>query len=83
MKNFEDYTLPELNLSTNAIKFIQEYFSVQLNRTIVPFYGTLLGIVREQKFIKNDNDIDMVWISNGCNKEEILEDYILANSKAI
>jgi hypothetical protein len=75
LKNFEDYTINELHSSVNAIKFIQEYFSVKFNRKIFPFYGTLLGIVRENNFIKKDNDIDMVWVSHGNNKKEILEDY--------
>jgi hypothetical protein len=75
LKNFEVYTEGELTATTNAIKFIQKYYSTQMNKIIIPFYGTLLGIVREKCFIKIDNDIDMLWISNGSNKKEILEDY--------
>jgi len=75
LKNFEDYTINELTGSVNVIKFIQEYFSIKFNGKIFPFYGTLLGIVREKNFILKDNDIDMLWISENIKKEDILADY--------
>lgn len=33
---------------------------VNNNISIIPFYGTLLGIVRENNFIKNDDDVDIL-----------------------
>jgi len=45
------------------IKDLIQFFKVEFNLKLHIHYGTLLGAVREQDFIKYDKDIDLVYIS--------------------
>jgi hypothetical protein len=38
----------------------------------VPFYGTLLGMVRDGDFIEHDDDIDMIYLGEAESFEEML-----------
>ncbi|HEU4543043.1 MAG TPA: hypothetical protein VFR23_18070 [Jiangellaceae bacterium] len=42
---------------------------------LFPFYGTLLGAVREQDFIGHDNDFDTVYISHHSAPEEVRQEF--------
>jgi tetratricopeptide (TPR) repeat protein/SAM-dependent methyltransferase len=52
-------------------KELDERFSLQL----FPFYGTMLGAVREQNFIGHDNDFDTVYISKHSSPEAVRDEF--------
>jgi tetratricopeptide (TPR) repeat protein len=43
--------------------------------TLMPFYGTMLGAVREQDFIRQDNDFDTLYISGHSSPESVLDEF--------
>lgn len=51
---------------TDIAKILRKY-----NIPLTPWYGTLLGIIREQDFIDWDEDIDLMVLSE--NKEDLLD----------
>lgn len=53
---------------SEAIVEIVDYFKKELDIQIYVIYGTLLGVVKKQKFLLNDDDIDLAYISK-YNKE--------------
>jgi SAM-dependent methyltransferase len=60
-----------LELFGQVRKEIGERFDLQL----IPFYGTLLGAVRERNFIGHDNDFDTVYISGHSSPEAVREEF--------
>lgn len=46
-----------------------------LGSTVFPFYGTMLGAVREQNFISYDNDFDTVYISEHTEPDAVREEF--------
>jgi SAM-dependent methyltransferase/tetratricopeptide (TPR) repeat protein len=60
-----------LELFFQLRKELGDEFGVQL----FPFYGTMLGAVREQNFIGHDNDFDTVYISGHTSPEAVREEF--------
>jgi len=58
------------------IKNIQEYFRVEFNLPIYLIYGTLLGCVRDNKFIIDDDDIDVAYLSNKTNEYDVKQEML-------
>jgi Methyltransferase domain/Tetratricopeptide repeat len=52
-------------------KELDEQFGLQL----FPFYGTMLGAVREQNFIGHDNDFDTVYISSHSSPAAVRDEF--------
>jgi tetratricopeptide (TPR) repeat protein/SAM-dependent methyltransferase len=52
-------------------KELDEQFDLQL----FPFYGTMLGAVREKNFIGHDNDFDTVYISKHSSPAAVREEF--------
>jgi len=46
-----------------------------LGLDVFPFYGTMLGAVREQNFISHDNDFDTVYISTQTEPERVRKEF--------
>jgi hypothetical protein len=40
-----------------------------------PFYGSMLGAVREQNFIGHDNDFDMIYVSKHADPEQVKAEF--------
>ena len=57
---------PALELSKLWNKYIPIFLKYNIPLTI--FYGTLLGYHREQNFIENDDDIDIILDENYYDK---------------
>lgn len=43
--------------------------------SLIPFYGTMLGAVREQNFIGHDNDFDTIYASSHSDPEKVREEF--------
>jgi hypothetical protein len=43
--------------------------------TLIPFYGTMLGAVREQDFIGHDNDFDTIYISEHSSPAAVRQEF--------
>jgi len=48
-------------------KIYQEFMKIFNGFEFIAFYGTLLGIIRENNFIKNDDDIDLLLLEKDFN----------------
>ena len=49
--------------------------SAGLDLDVFPFYGTMLGAVREQNFISHDNDFDTVYISAQTEPDRVRQEF--------
>lgn len=59
------------DLYTSLRSDLRERFGVDL----IPFYGTLLGAVREHDFIKVDNDFDTTYISTHSTPSAVRDEF--------
>ena len=69
----------------NASERLKEVLNILENNEViaVPFYGTLLGLIRDGELIKNDKDIDiMVHMDNFNRTEGILKSIGLERDRA-
>lgn len=46
-----------------------------MDLTLIPFYGTMLGAIREQDFISHDNDFDTIYISPHSEPSAVREEF--------
>lgn len=53
------------------MKEIEDYFKNKLNLQLYMIYGTLLGSIRDNCFIPEDNDIDFAYLSKYTNIEDV------------
>jgi SAM-dependent methyltransferase/tetratricopeptide (TPR) repeat protein len=66
-----DWQQAIFELYSTLKKQMQDEFGLVL----FPFYGTMLGAVREQDFIKYDNDFDSIYVSGHSSPAAILDEF--------
>ena len=68
MSSFQDKEIRK-----KAITYFLDFYSLasQYNLELYPFFGTLLGIIRDNDLIPHDNDIDLIYIGDSHNLEQI------------
>jgi SAM-dependent methyltransferase/tetratricopeptide (TPR) repeat protein len=71
LKTEHDWQQAIAELYSNLKKQIQDGCGL----TLFPFYGTMLGAVREQDFIKYDNDFDTIYISSHSSPDAIISEF--------
>jgi SAM-dependent methyltransferase len=71
LKKDHDWQRAIFDLYSKLKHEIREKFGLSL----FPFYGTMLGAVREQDFIGHDNDFDTVYVSHQSSPEEVLREF--------
>jgi hypothetical protein len=52
-----------------------EDLNEEFGLTLFPFYGTMLGAVREQDFIGHDNDFDTIYVSEKSEPEAVRREF--------
>ena len=57
---------------TLAMKEVQTQFLEWFSLDCIPFYGTLLGMIRDGDFIAHDDDVDMIYLGRANGFEEML-----------
>jgi hypothetical protein len=54
----------------------REVFTSELGRDLFAAYGSLLGLVREGRFLAHDDDFDAAFLSTGTTVETVAEDLV-------
>jgi len=54
---------------------LQRELADGMDIAVFPFYGTMLGAVREQDFIRHDNDFDTIYISSHTDPDRVREEF--------
>ncbi len=57
-----------------TMNLVSEVFKNDLNLDCIPFYGTLLGIIRDNDFIAHDDDVDMIYLGETSSFEDMLKE---------
>jgi len=73
-ENFDFLNADEATLDRYAdgILYAEKLFRDEFGLTLRVAYGTLLGVIRERDFIKNDTDIDMTYLSAHHGKDKVI-----------
>lgn len=77
---FESFTPEEMGMVCKRLKTMAAKWSEETGHVLFPAYGTLLGIVREEKTISHDFDFDFCLLLGKCNSAE---DVVLKYQQAI
>ncbi len=80
-KKFKDRTKKQKDKLVNDLKELETYLKKELNIQIYLHYGTLLGAVRENNLIPNDDDIDIAYLGKAKNKKEAIKEIQEINKK--
>jgi hypothetical protein len=54
---------------------LRQELKAGLGITLIPFYGTLLGAVREHDFIRHDNDFDCIYLSEHSEPDKVRHEF--------
>ena len=71
IQNDDEWQVGMFDLYAKLRDDLREAFGL----TLVPFYGTMLGAVREQDFIGHDNDFDTIYISEKSDPEAVRSEF--------
>lgn len=63
------------NALLDAYATLRQDTADALNLALFPFYGTLLGTVREQDFLDRDNDFDTAYISGHSEPDKVRQEF--------
>jgi hypothetical protein len=77
-----DTTDMKLDALASDVQRMQAMFKVKFGVFAYPAFGTLLGIVRENDFIKGDTDLDMCWHSESAERLAVIRDVLTLYHKA-
>ena len=78
-KLFKDLSQEEKKLQILELKSFCRWFKKLFDLDIYLIYGTLLGAVREQDLIDNDNDIDVAYFSKYTSFEDVFKEMVMIN----
>ena len=56
------------------MKNIEKYFKDNFSLPIYPIYGTLIGVLREGRFVRTDDDIDFAYLSAKHEEQEVIKE---------
>jgi hypothetical protein len=72
---FYKRTEGEKNALVRDMESLALFIKDKFNLDIYLVYGTLLGAIREQDFIKHDNDVDFAYLSKQNNIKDVLQEF--------